>query len=106
MTIRALGTRYVVLNSFKVTKDLLEQRSGITSNRPHFTVAGDLVGWGNATGFLQYGDVHRKHRKFFGRDVRTNNSIERFYPAEEAEAKRFIHDLFKSPDNLVVHCRK
>lgn len=44
MTIRALGTRYVVLNSFKVTKDLLEQRSGITSNRPHSTVAGDLVG--------------------------------------------------------------
>jgi len=101
-----MGTQYVVLNSFKATKDLLEKQSGITSNRPHFTVAGDLIGWGSATGFLQYGDTHRKHRKLFGQHMRTKRSVVRFYPAEEAEAKQFVRDVLKDPDDLIAHCRR
>jgi hypothetical protein len=49
-----MGTRYIVLNSSKTAKDLLEKQSAITANRPHYTMGGDLVGWNDSTVFLQY----------------------------------------------------
>ena len=101
-----MGTQYVVLNSLKVTKDLLEKKSAITSNKPHFTMGGDLVGWGEGTGFLQHGDTHRKHRKLFHQYIGTKSSIEALSPAEEAEAKQFVRNVLKNPDNLVAHCRR
>jgi hypothetical protein len=98
-----MGTRYVVLNSFKTTSDLLEKKSAITSNRPHFTMAGDLVGWGDTTGLLQYGDTCREHRKFFHQQIGTKSSLEALYPAEEEEAKQFVRNVLKNPDDLVAH---
>ena len=101
-----MGTRYVVLNSFNATKDLLEKKSAITSNKPHFTMEGDPVGWGDTTGLLQHGDTHRKHRRLFHRYIGTKSSLEAFYPAEEAEAKQFVCNVLKNPDNLLAHVRR
>ena len=101
-----MGTRYVVLNSLKATKDLLEKKSAITLDRPHFTMAGDLVGWGDVTPLLQHGDTHRKHRKLFHQYIGTKNSLEAFYPAKEAEAKQFICNVLKNPDDLLGHVRR
>ncbi|KAF8137074.1 cytochrome P450 [Boletus edulis] len=105
-SLKVMGTQYVVLNSFKVTKDLLEKKNAVTSNRPAFTMASELVGWGNSTGFLQYGDTYRKHRKFFHQQIGSKSSLEAFYPAEEAEAKQFIRNVLKSPDDLSAHARR
>ena len=104
ISLKVLGARWIVLDSLKVSKDLLEKKSAITSNRPHFTVAGDLVGWGNVTPLLQYGDTHRKHRKFFGRHIGTNSSLVAYYPAKEAEARRFVLNVLKNLDDLMAHC--
>ena len=101
-----MGTRFVVLNSLKATNDLLEKKSAVTSNRPHFTMGCDLVGWSDSTGFLQYGDTYRKHRKFFQRQIGTKSSLEAFYSAEEEEAKQFARNVLKNPDNLIAHCRR
>ena len=106
MCFRALGTQYVVLNSLKAIKDILVKKSAITSNRPHLTLAFDLVGWGDATGFLPHGVAHRKHRKFFHRHVGVRSSLVTFYPAEEAEAKQFVHNVLRDPDNLIAHCHR
>lgn len=107
ISLNVLGTQWVVLNSLKASKDLLEKKSAVTSNRPCFAVAGDLVGWDGITAFLQYGDVHRKHRKFFGRHIGTNSSLVTFYPAKEAEARRFVLSVLKNPDDdLMAHCRR
>ena len=104
ISLRLLSTRYIVLNSLKTTKDLLEKMSAITSDRPHFTMAGDLVGLGNATFFLEYGDTLRKHRKFFTRHIGANSSLVTFHPAEEAEARRFVINVLKNPDDLIAYC--
>ena len=106
MCFRVLGTQYVVLNSLKAIKDILVKKSAITSNRPHLTLAFDLVGWGDATGFLQYGEAHRKHHKFFHRHIGAKSSLAMFYPAEEAEAKQFARDVLKNPDDLIAHCHR
>ncbi|KAH0828099.1 hypothetical protein J3R83DRAFT_3758 [Lanmaoa asiatica] len=101
-----MGTRYVVLNFLKATKDLLEKKSAIMSNRPHFTMGGGLVGWGASIIFLQYDDTYRKHRKFFHRQIGTKISLKAFYPAEEAEVKNFLCNVLRNPDDLVAHSRK
>ncbi|KAF8547387.1 cytochrome P450 [Imleria badia] len=99
-----MGTRYVVLNTLKATNDVLE-KSAVTSNRPHFTMGGDLVGWGNSMIFLQYGDTYRKHRKFFHQQIGTRSSLEVFYLAEEERATQFLRNVLKNPDDIVVHSR-
>ena len=101
-----MGMRYIVLNSLKTAKDLLEKQSAITSNRPHYTMGGDLVGWRDSTVFLQYSDTYRQHRTFFHRQIGTRSSSEAFYSVEEEEAKQFVRDVLKNPDNLVAHCRR
>ena len=106
MFFNVMGVRYVVLNSFKATNDLLERKGIITANRARLTMGGDLVGWNNATVFLQYGDTYRKHRKLFQQQLGTNNTVQKFYPVEEEEAKKFIRNLSKNPDDLIAHCRK
>ncbi|KAF8134279.1 cytochrome P450 [Boletus edulis] len=101
---RSLGTHYVFLNSTKAAKDICEQRSAITSNRPHLVLSHELIGWGSATPFLPYGDMHRKHRKLFVRYLLANSNLVTFYPSEEAEARRFIFSVLMNPDDLVAHC--
>lgn len=101
-----MGTQYIVLNSFKAAKDILEKQSALTSNRPSFTMASELVGWGNSTGFLQYGNTYRKHRKFFHQQIGTKSSLEAFYPAEEAEAKQFVRNVLRDPESLPGHARR
>jgi hypothetical protein len=39
-----LGQPIVILNSLKAVKDLLDQRSSIYSDRPIFTMVGELMG--------------------------------------------------------------
>ena len=101
-----MGTQYVVLNSLDATKNLLEKKSAITSNKPHLTMACDLVGWGDLTGLLPHGDTHRKHRKLFHRYIGAKSSLEAFYPAKEAEAKQLIRNVLKNPDDLIAHVRR
>ncbi|KAG8214152.1 hypothetical protein J3R82DRAFT_10918 [Butyriboletus roseoflavus] len=101
-----MGTQYVVLNSFEASKDLLEKESAITSNRPHFTMCCDLVGWGKSITFIQYGDRYRKLRTFIHQQIGTKSSIEVFYPAQETEARQFLRNVLKNADDLVVHSRK
>ena len=106
ISFNVMGTRYVALNSFKANSDLLEKRSALTANRPHLTMGGDLVGWGDSTIFLQYGDTYRKHRKFFRRQTGTKSDLATFYPAGGEEAKQFVRNILKSPENLGAHCRR
>jgi hypothetical protein len=40
--VNALGTSMVILNSYQVANDLLNERSSIYSSRPHFTMLHEL----------------------------------------------------------------
>ncbi|KAI9571621.1 cytochrome P450 [Boletus coccyginus] len=90
VSFNVMGTQYVVLNSVKVIKDLLDKTNAVAANRPQLTMGGELVGWKDSTVFLQYGDTYRKHRKFFHRQIGTKSSLETFHPAEEQEARELV----------------
>ncbi|KAF9227072.1 cytochrome P450 [Gyrodon lividus] len=106
ISMRMLGTQYIILNSAKAVDDILEKRSSISSDRPHFTMGGDLVGWGKALIFEQYGERFRLHRKLFHRQMGSKTSLTAFHPVEEEETKRFLCNVLNNPDDLAGHVRR
>ena len=106
VSFKILGTQYIVLNTLKASVDLLEKMSAITADRPHLTMACDLIGWDNTVIFLPRGDKHRKRRKYFHQQIGTRSNLQPFYPAEEEEVKQFLRNVLKGPDDLVAECHR
>ena len=61
--LEAAGRDIVILSSPQLVHDLLNQRSGIYSDRPIVPFAGELVGFGQGLTLSQNGDWHRGVRK-------------------------------------------
>ena len=58
MYISALGTGILMINSQRVAVDLLEKRSSIYSDRPHYISAGDFATKNMSFSFSTYGDLY------------------------------------------------
>ncbi|KAF8879326.1 cytochrome P450 [Gymnopilus junonius] len=58
-----LGSTVLVLNSLDAINDLLDKRANISSDRPIFTVAGELMGLNQSMGLIPYGEEWREQRK-------------------------------------------
>ncbi|KAF9237425.1 cytochrome P450 [Melanogaster broomeanus] len=106
ISMNVLGTGVIVLNSAQAVNDILTKKSAITSDRPHLTMGGVLVGWGDATLFQQYGERFRQHRKFFHRQLGSRSSLTTCYPVEEEETRRFLCNVLSSPDDLAAHVHR
>ncbi|KAF8444949.1 cytochrome P450 [Boletus edulis BED1] len=104
-TISILGTRYVVLNSYEAISAVLEKQSSKCSNRPHLTMASDLVGSSKGLLFMDYNDRLRQHRKHFYRLFGTRSSTAAFNSIGEEETRRFVSKLLRKPEDLVDHIR-
>ena len=57
MYISALGKGILMINSQRVAMDLLEKRSNIYSDRPHYISAGDFATEGLSFTLTPYGDL-------------------------------------------------
>ncbi|KAF9237431.1 cytochrome P450 [Melanogaster broomeanus] len=104
-SISILGTRYVILNSYKAVSEILEKQSATCSNRPHLTMACDLAGWEDLMLFLNPGERFRQYRKHFHRLLGSRSSTATFNPIEEEETRRFLRNVLEQPDNLAAHIR-
>jgi hypothetical protein len=58
MYISALGKGMLVINSQRAADDLLEKRSNISSDRPHFISYGDYMSKNLSFTLTPYGDVY------------------------------------------------
>ena len=58
MYISALGNGVLVINSQRVAVDLLEKRSNIYSDRPHYISAGEFMTENLTLSFSLYGDLY------------------------------------------------
>ena len=105
-SVTVLGQPLIILNSAKVAIDMLDKKSAIYSDRPILQMAGELVGWKNTMVLLPYGDRFRRYRRLFHRLIGNPTSIQRFYPSEELEARRFLRRLLTTPGDLAAHVRK
>lgn len=99
-SISMLGTRYVVLNSFRAISAILEKQSSKCSNRPHPTMASELVGMDKAMLFMECDDRFRQYRKIFSRLFGSRNSTVAFNLVGEEQTRRFLCDVLRMPANL------
>ncbi|CAE6339186.1 unnamed protein product [Rhizoctonia solani] len=102
--IRVLGQDTVVINSHQAAKDLLEGRSGVYSDRPHMTMASELIGWDDFLGMCKYGDRARAMRRLLHTTINPK-TIKDWWPQQEKEAHKFLRKLLHSPENLLTHIR-
>ncbi|KAF9235573.1 cytochrome P450 [Melanogaster broomeanus] len=98
---RLLGKDIIIINSEKVAKDLLEDRSRNYSDRPHL-LASELFGIDFNTVFLPYGDRWRLHRRFFHQTFRAD-SLPRFAPMLQRRSSQLLRRLLDKPDLLSEH---
>ncbi|PIL26201.1 cytochrome P450 [Ganoderma sinense ZZ0214-1] len=97
MSIRLLGQPMVIINSYKHAYELLEKRSGIYSDRPHLTMAGDIVGWDQILVLLRYGNQFREYRRLMARVLGSRKNVESFVPIMEEQAGKLLHILLREP---------
>ncbi len=58
MYISALGKGLIIINSQRVAVDLLEKRSNIFSDRPHYISAGEFMTKGLSFALSPYGNLY------------------------------------------------
>ncbi|EKM49581.1 uncharacterized protein PHACADRAFT_154053 [Phanerochaete carnosa HHB-10118-sp] len=99
-----LGNNLLVLNSLKVAQDLLETRTDIYSDRPTFTVAGELMGLGKSMPLLNYNQEWRAQRKL-AHHALGPRAVKQYYVVQEDLAALFSKQILEDPEGFFSHVR-
>ncbi|SRR6266404_1568375 len=121
MYVRALGTGVLIINSQRVAVDLLEKRSNIYSDRPHYISAGEFLTGDSSLTFSIYGDRYMgqhvfvlsilivpRWRRFRRAAVEgfSKAAVPSFQPIQNREALILALALMASPPDLEKHFRR
>jgi hypothetical protein len=101
-----MGQPIIILNSVELSVEILDKKSAIYSDRAPLQMAGELVGWKNILGLLQYGDRFRHFRRMLREAVGTTSSKDRLQPLEESKNRRFLRQVMNKPAYLLAHVRQ
>ncbi|KAF5375444.1 hypothetical protein D9615_007975 [Tricholomella constricta] len=103
--IQVLNQPMVILSDLQATRDLLEKRSSIYSDRPRFVLFSELMGWHSASTHVRYGPRFRKHRRFI-QQVFNQRAATAFHPLQERETLVLLDNLIQAPDVFVRHFKR
>ncbi|KAF4597560.1 hypothetical protein EYR40_008022 [Pleurotus pulmonarius] len=101
---RGLGVSILVLNDVKLVTELFEKRPGIYSNRPRFTVAGDLLGIDESMP-LRLHDRGWKLQRKLARTAMSPDAVKQYHPLLEDIAALLSESLRETPEAFGVHIR-
>ncbi|KAJ6579520.1 cytochrome P450 [Mycena vulgaris] len=93
-----VGQPMVILNSAKVARDLLDQRSAIYSDRPTLVMA-NLSGYGESFVLQPYGENWRQQRKIVAQEF-SQLAITRYHTLQETEARKLVRSALDDPSTL------
>ncbi|KAI1129002.1 cytochrome P450 [Nemania abortiva] len=98
------STHAVVINSWKVARDLIDQRGAIYSSRPSFPHEKVMTPSpsGHHLATLSYGPKWRKERKTFMEFLK-DSELENRTPIDEAESSQLMYELLVDPDRFQEH---
>ncbi|KIJ07412.1 hypothetical protein PAXINDRAFT_121037 [Paxillus involutus ATCC 200175] len=101
---RMLSEDTIIIHSEQVAKTLLEHRSSVYSDRPHFA-ARLPYGWGFHFAWEPYGERWRLQRKVFHQFFREEAALEH-RPIQLQKARQLVLDLVNDPDNHRFHIQR
>ncbi|KIK95117.1 hypothetical protein PAXRUDRAFT_827339 [Paxillus rubicundulus Ve08.2h10] len=99
--VRLVGKDVIIINSEEVARALLDERSSIYSDRPHF-VTNEFFGLDFNSAFLPYGDKWRFHRKLLHQTFRPS-SVQDMHPLLLRKARCLAKAIVESPDECLTH---
>ncbi|KAH9066037.1 cytochrome P450 [Lactarius deliciosus] len=102
MYISAIGKGMLIINSQRVAVDLLEKRSTIYSDRPHYISMGDYLTKNLTLTLTPYGDLLRRFRRAAVEGF-SKPAAQHFHPIQNREAIMLALALMESPPNLEKH---
>ncbi|KAG1857933.1 cytochrome P450 [Suillus tomentosus] len=102
---RLLGLDFIVVNSEKVARALMDQRSAIYSDRP-FIATNELFGVDFSTVMLPYhGTDWRLHRKMFHHALRLE-SASCYHHIHTKRVRALLKDLLDDPSHFEIHIQR
>ncbi|KIM55376.1 hypothetical protein SCLCIDRAFT_134879 [Scleroderma citrinum Foug A] len=99
------GKGLVFLNTPDAAFALLDKRSIIYSDRPHFVMANELCGCENMVAFTPSGEKSRRQRRLFQMAL-GNACMRSYHPLLELETRPFLRRLLEDPERYVDHIRR
>ncbi|EJF59311.1 cytochrome P450 [Dichomitus squalens LYAD-421 SS1] len=99
-----LGNNILVLNSMKAINDLLEKKGSIYSDRPSFTVVGELMGLGQSMPLLPAREEWRAHRKLAYTALNAT-AVKRYHTIQEDLAAILSKQILDTPQDFFSHVR-
>ncbi|CAE6431275.1 unnamed protein product [Rhizoctonia solani] len=101
ISLQVLGQVIIILNSTFDAQELLVKRSLIYSDRPQLEMLSNprLVGWGNTTTALNYGERWRSQRRL-KHEVLHKKAIEVFWPVMVKRARLAMRRILEDPQNF------
>jgi len=60
------------------------------------------MGWGFASGFMQYGEKWRKYRRVFQQSFRRDAAV-KYRPTQLKKIHNLLQNLLASPDDFMIH---
>ncbi|KAG1770938.1 cytochrome P450 [Suillus occidentalis] len=102
---RLIGLDFIVVNSEKVARALMDQRSAIYSDRP-FIATNKLFGVEFSTVMLPYhGSDWKLHRKMFHHALRVE-SASRYHDIHMKRVRPLLKDLLDDPSHFEIHIQR
>ncbi|KAF5354610.1 hypothetical protein D9757_012338 [Collybiopsis confluens] len=99
-----LGKSILVLNSIKAVNDLLVDRASLYSDRPTFTMVGELMGLENSIPLLPYGPTLRQHRKLCHLSL-SPEAVKKYHRIQEDATVMYLQQLVDTPQTFVEQLR-
>ncbi|KAF9522934.1 cytochrome P450 [Crepidotus variabilis] len=105
--ISLMGQSMIIVNSVNVM-DEFDRQGANYSDRPVLQMGGELVGFKNLLGLMQYGPIFRAYRKHFSRFVGSQKGIHLLHPIIEEETHKFLKRTSEnsSAGKLIGNLRK
>ncbi|KAF8972348.1 cytochrome P450 [Flammula alnicola] len=101
--LNAAGQSIVVLNSIEAANDLLDKRSSIYSNRPHLTMASEMLEGTRFLALMPYGEAWREARRLLQKHLTPSDQA--IYQTRELEFVRkfLLPNLLDTPQHFSKH---
>ncbi|KDQ14757.1 hypothetical protein BOTBODRAFT_32517 [Botryobasidium botryosum FD-172 SS1] len=93
--LRALSQNIIVLNSYKVARDLIGKRH-IYASRPAFPMVGELMGWARIGVLTPYNETLKRYRKLI-HPMMSRGAVKRYVVEQRTAVIAFLETLVNEP---------
>ncbi|TFK27949.1 cytochrome P450 78A3p [Coprinopsis marcescibilis] len=102
--LESFGQSIMVLSTVQRTKELLEKRARIYSDKPRSPMAFDLMNYGDFMGLMPYGTLWKRHRRAFTKHFAPAD-LSRYHPTTTKNVRKYLKNVANDPSKWMGHTK-